>query len=79
MCPLLAFGHICNTFLKMLDHVDLCFFLYARVVIRGTSSKKSLRNFVPSTDPGTHELALSGRKLSTKVCLSACYQYSFHN
>ena len=34
----------------------------SRVVIRGTSSKKSQRDFVPSTHPGTHELVLSTEK-----------------
>ena len=33
-----------------------------RVVIRGTSSKKSQQDFVPSTHPGTHELVLSTEK-----------------
>ena len=36
--------------------------VFTRVVIRGTSSKKSQRDFVPSTHPGTHELVLSTEK-----------------
>ena len=40
--------------------------LEARVVIRGTSSKKSQRDFVPSTHPGTHELVLSTEKTVNK-------------
>ena len=47
------------------------------MVIRGTSSKKSQRDFVPSTHPGTHELVLSTEKQFKKVCLEAFYQYLF--
>ena len=65
--------------LKMLkcQHTIVGILTFTQVVIRGTSSKKSQRNFVPSTHPGTHELALSGRKLSTKVCLSAFINIHF--
>ena len=53
---MLTFCHMCMNKFNMVHNVVNSPSL--RVVIRGTSSKKSQRNFVPSTHTGTHEFLL---------------------